>query len=84
MDELWSLAPFCESWDDEPANSQGASSRGIGLTLRHRPTGLLVMGTIAARFCSKVEMQRDKRELRDRLTRELENAVARFERLSHG
>lgn len=51
------------------------------MTLRHRPTGIQVEGTIEAGHYSRTQMAKRREELRDQLWTELERKVAQHLRL---
>lgn len=54
----------------------------MAITVRHRPTGIVLQGAIPEGHYSKAEMQKLKDALLERLMREMETAVARHLRLA--
>jgi hypothetical protein len=83
VDELWSISPSSLQGRDADDGSDLAELRGVRLILRHRQTGLSVVGTMVIGFGSRGEMQEIKTELRARLKRELSEAVTRRRRLPY-
>jgi hypothetical protein len=71
VDELWLVVR---------SRSTG-KARALRLTLRHRPTTLVVTGTVALKERSRGQQAAAKQRLRRRLMRRLADAVARFLRL---
>lgn len=61
--------------------SRALDQRAMTVTLRHRPTGIVLLGEIPEWHYSRDEMRRLKDGVIERLMRELEKAVARHPRV---
>jgi hypothetical protein len=61
--------------------SRALDVRSVKLTLKHRPTGVVVVGAVPDGHYARKEMTRLKAELRAGLFRELESKVARVLRI---
>jgi len=61
--------------------SRALDLRAMTVTVRHRPTGIVLQGDIPEEHYSKDEMRKLKEAVVERLMRELEQAVARHLRV---